>query len=205
MSGIPRKFIRSGLLVDYYDKFIPGKEADNLVEVLERDVEYLTGNLAQVKVRGIWHEMKRSHAAYGDEGVDYRFSGITIPAKPWLPCLLEIRDRLLEVTGERFNFVLVNRYADGNQTIGYHSDNERDLDHLAPIASVSLGAARNFLLKPKMGKPNTVRINLGHGSLLMMIPPTNTRWLHSLPPTKKQVAFRINLTFRRIRSEKRLV
>lgn len=89
--------------------------------------------------------------------------------------------------------------------MGEHRDDERELDPLCPIASVSLGAARDFIFRHRdaRGKQSRrhiepVKLELAHGSLLLMNPPTNTFWYHSLPARKKVLLPRINLTFRRI-------
>lgn len=98
-----------------------------------------------------------------------------------------------------------NRYKDGQDHMGEHRDDEKELDPLCPIASVSLGAARDFIFRHRdaRGKQSCrqiepVKLELAHGSLLLMNPPTNTFWYHSLPVRKKVLLPRINLTFRRI-------
>jgi len=63
------------------------------------------------------------------------------------------------------------------------------------IASLSFGAERKFLFKHKETK-ETITTFLEHGSLLVMKNETQTHWLHRLPPTKKVIRPRINLTFR---------
>uniref|UniRef100_A0A8C6UWH2 DNA oxidative demethylase ALKBH2 n=1 Tax=Neogobius melanostomus TaxID=47308 RepID=A0A8C6UWH2_9GOBI len=135
----------------------------------------------------------------------YTYSGIKRLACPWTPTLEHIREAITKTTGQTFNFVLVNRYKDGLDHMGEHRDDEKELDPLCPIASVSLGAARDFIFRHRdtRGKQNRshikpVKLELAHGSLLLMNPPTNTFWYHSLPIRKKVVAPRINLTFRRI-------
>ncbi|XP_029778395.1 DNA oxidative demethylase ALKBH2 isoform X2 [Suricata suricatta] len=193
-----------GLNCDYTVLF--GKaEADKIFQELEREVEYFTGALARVQVFGKWHPVPRKQATYGSTGLTYTFSGLTLSPKPWIPVLERVRDRVSAVTGETFNFVLVNRYKDGCDHIGEHRDDERELAPGSPIASVSFGACRDFLFRHKDSrgrqpsrKVEVVRLQLAHGSLLMMNHPTNTHWYHSLPVRKKILAPRVNLTFRKI-------
>lgn len=106
--------------------------------------------------------------------------------------------------------LLFTRYKDGQDHIGEHRDDEKELDLLCPIASVSLGAARDFVFRHRdaRGKQSCqqikpVKLELAHGSLLLMNPPTNTFWYHSLPVRKKVLLPRINLTFRRILLDKK--
>lgn len=102
--------------------------------------------------------------------------------------------------------VLLNtRYKDGEDHIGEHRDDEKELDPLCPIASVSLGAPRDFVFRHRDARGRhscrqiePVKLELAHGSLLLMNPPTNTFWYHSVPVRKKVLFPRINLTFRRI-------
>ena len=78
-------------------------------------------------------------------------------------------------------------------------DDEPELGPAPVIASASFGAPRRFLLRPKRGGAS-VPIVLEPGSLLVMRGPTQRHWLHSVPPTRRPVGPRINLTFRRIRA-----
>lgn len=101
--------------------------------------------------------------------------------------------------------VFTIRYNDGHDHIGEHRDDERELDPACPIASVSLGAARDFIFRHKDARTGSsklqiksVKLELAHGSLLLMNYPTNTYWYHSLPVRKRVKMPRINLTFRRI-------
>ncbi|XP_016044663.2 DNA oxidative demethylase ALKBH2 [Erinaceus europaeus] len=197
--------IRAQSLNCDYTVLFSKAEADEIFRELEKDLEYFTGALARVQVFGRWHPIPRKQATYGDAGLTYMFSGLTLTPKPWIPVLQRVRDRVSLVTGQTFNFVLVNRYKDGLDHIGEHRDDEKELAPGSPIASVSFGACRDFLFrnrgsrgKKASGKAEVVRLQLAHGSLLMMNPPTNTYWYHSLPVRKKVLAPRVNLTFRRM-------
>ncbi|KAK2837283.1 hypothetical protein Q5P01_014495 [Channa striata] len=181
------------------------EEADHLFIQLEDEVMYSTGEEAKVKVFGKVYNIPRKQATYGDAGLTYTYSGVTRSACTWTPTLEYIRDAVTKTTGYTFNFVLINRYKDGQDHIGEHRDDEKELDPLCPIASVSLGAARDFIFRHRdtRGKQNCrhiepVKMELAHGSLLLMNQPTNTYWYHSLPVRKKVLLPRINLTFRRI-------
>ncbi|XP_051923751.1 DNA oxidative demethylase ALKBH2 isoform X2 [Hippocampus zosterae] len=204
---IPWQKIESeGLDCDYALLFTQ-HEADHLFQKLEKEVVYSTGDEAKVQVFGKVYDIPRKQATYGDTGLIYTYSGVSRLACPWTPTLEYIRDSVTKVTGHRFNFVLINRYEDGQDHIGEHRDDERELDPLSPIASVSFGAARDFVFRHRdaRGKRSSRRIEpvklvLSHGSLLLMNSPTNTFWYHSLPVRKKVLLPRINLTFRRIMS-----
>ncbi|KAM3610242.1 uncharacterized protein V6R79_001229 [Siganus canaliculatus] len=203
-----QKIEAEGLDCDYAQLFSK-EEADHLFKQLEEEVAYLTGEEAKVQVFGKVHSIPRKQATYGDSGLTYTYSGVTRFARPWTPTLEYIRDAVTKTTGQTFNFVLINRYKDGQDHMGEHRDDERELDPLCPIASVSLGAARDFIFRHRdtRGKGTKrqiepVKLELAHGSLLLMNSPTNTFWYHSLPARKKVSQPRINLTFRRIQRDK---
>lgn len=181
-------------------------EADQLFQEMESTIEYNTGKLAKVRMYGKWMNISRKRAAFGEEGLTYTFSGNTIPARPWEPVVLKIKKAVESALDYKwsFNFVLVNRYKDGNDHIGEHRDDEKDLDRQAPIASVSLGQERDFVFKHKDARGKyktrpdlkTLTVRLKKGTLFVMNPPTNDYWYHSLPIRKSAHGPRINLTFR---------
>jgi alkylated DNA repair dioxygenase AlkB len=101
--------------------------------------------------------------------------------------------------GLTFDSVLANRYRDGRDSMGWHSDDEKELGPDPVIASVSLGAGRRFRLRHR-SRPDlaTLDLVLEHGSLLVMQGATQHHWKHCLPRTARPVGERINLTFRRV-------
>jgi len=92
--------------------------------------------------------------------------------------------------------MLLNLYRDGQDTMGWHSDDEKSLGENPQIASVSLGASRKFVLREKNNRKNKHSMVLEDGSLLLMLGETQKLWQHSLPRTKVSMNSRINLTFR---------
>ncbi len=141
----------------------------------------------------------RLTAFYGDAGIAYRYSGKTLRAEGWPAPLASVRDALETVLDERFNSVLCNLYRGGDDGMGWHADNESELGNNPVIASVSLGSPRRFRLKPRSGAGRLV-IEPAHGSLIVMAGDLQHHWLHEVPKTRRPVGPRINLTFRRIRS-----
>ncbi|XP_048412136.1 DNA oxidative demethylase ALKBH2 [Stegostoma tigrinum] len=193
-----------GLNCDY-TKIFTKSEADDIFLQLEKELEYFSGEQTKVQVFGKWHNIPRKQVTYGDLGLTYTYSGVTLTPKPWLPVLEMIRARVMQATGHVFNFVLINRYKDGCDHIGEHRDDEKELEPLSPIASVSFGSCRDFIFRHRdsRGKSATrrlepVKLLLGHGSLLMMNYPTNIYWYHSLPVRRNVLGPRINLTFRKV-------
>lgn len=140
---------------------------------------------------------KRKVAWYGDRAFEYSYSNTTKLALPWTEELLELKLITEHKTGEQFNSCLLNLYHNGEEGMAWHSDAEKDLKKNGAIASLSFGAERKFAFKHKQSK-QTVSLLLEHGSLLVMKGPTQTHWLHRLPPAKGILSPRVNLTFRTI-------
>jgi alkylated DNA repair dioxygenase AlkB len=143
----------------------------------------------------------RREVWFGDLQAHYRYSGVDHTPLPWTPTLTELRHRLENHTGCAFNSVLINLYRDGRDANGWHSDDEKELGPEPVIASVSLGAARRFLLRPTrrsgLDLP-ALEISLEHGSLLLMAGRTQSLWQHTIPKQLRVKEPRINLTFRLI-------
>lgn len=140
---------------------------------------------------------KRKVAWYGDTTFSYTYSGITKQALIWTPALLALKTLAEKNSNETYNSCLLNLYHTGEEGMAWHSDGEKDLKKNGAIASLSFGAERKFAFKHKK-TGSVVNTFLEHGSMLVMKGTTQTHWLHRLPPTKKVLNPRINLTFRTI-------
>jgi alkylated DNA repair dioxygenase AlkB len=138
----------------------------------------------------------RLTAWYGD--APYTYSGVTLAPVPWTPVLVTLRDRAAADAGVPFNTVLCNLYRSGADSMGYHADAEKELGAHPVIASVSLGAARRFVLVHKKKRDALVSLELPDGSLLVMGGTLQAFWKHALPKDPAVTVARINLTFRRI-------
>lgn len=180
--------------VQYYGKVIQEMVADDYFEKLMQNIAWEND---QAIILGRQITTKRKVAWYGDQGYEYTYSNVNRYALPWTVELVELRQRVQQLTGERFNSCLLNLYHTGEEGMAWHSDDETDLKKNGAIASLSFGAERKFAFKHKQSKEK-VELYLEHGSLLVMKDTTQSHWLHRLPPTKKVTTARINLTFRTI-------
>jgi alkylated DNA repair dioxygenase AlkB len=138
---------------------------------------------------------KRKVAFYGDDGIEYTYSNKTKKGLVWTKHLLKIKSIVEDYTQVNYNGCLLNLYHDGNEGMGWHSDDEKEILPNSSIASVSLGIERKFSFKNKSSK-ETVSVQLENGSLLEMKGAIQKHWLHALPKSKKITKARINLTFR---------
>jgi alkylated DNA repair dioxygenase AlkB len=177
------------------DAWIPADQCARTCAALMAGIAWETH---RIRMFGRWVDSPRLSCWIGDPQARYRYSGADFMPRPWLPVLLEMRERLQEELGVPFNSVLANRYRDGRDAMGWHSDDEPELGPEPVIASVSLGAARRFVLRRRDGHAVKQEFLLESGSLLVMRGSSQREWQHALPRTARPVGERINLTFRNI-------
>ena len=152
-----------------------------------------------VQIYGKVHAQPRLVAWYGDPGMHYRYSGISLTPLPWTDLLREIKRRIEDCTDETFNSVFLNLYRDHNDSMGFHSDDERELGLEPVIASVTLGATRTFVMKHKKDPDiQTQKIALEAGTVLLMKGQTQRNWKHGIMKQTQPCGPRVNLTFRTI-------
>lgn len=181
-------------IVQYYGPVMTRTSADHYLQQLlstldwRPDTALIFGKLITTSRKVAW---------YGDKPYAYTYSGAIKEALPWTNALLELKKLAEERSGETFNSCLANLYHTGEEGMAWHSDAEKMLKKDGAIGSMSFGAERKFAFKHKQTQ-QTVSLLLQTGSLLIMKGPTQTHWLHRLPPTTKIKTPRVNLTFRTI-------
>jgi alkylated DNA repair dioxygenase AlkB len=180
--------LTDGGLLLYDDAFLPPDLAERYFTEL-RDTA-----IWEQKKAVFGHLQPRLTASYGDDGVAYRYSGTENRAVPWTPTLLEIKQKIEAVRG-RYNYVLLNRYRSGQDSVGMHADGEPGMGDV--IGSLSLGATRTFRIRHNKTK-ETKSFPVSHGTLIIMAGTMQKFWKHEVPKTAESVGERINLTFRRI-------
>ena len=180
--------------VNYFGKIMPVPDALGYLDYFLNEIQW-KNDVAIIFGKRI--ETKRKVAWYAENPFEYTYSNHTKTALPWTAELLELKEIVEKITGEKFNSCLLNLYHNGSEGMAWHSDGETDLKRDGAIASVSFGAERKFAFKHKVTKETVSKV-LENGSLLVMKGTTQTHWMHRLPPTKMVSKPRVNLTFRTI-------
>ncbi|CAA6807762.1 MAG: Alpha-ketoglutarate-dependent dioxygenase AlkB [uncultured Aureispira sp.] len=177
----------------YYNNFLLDTEANQFYQNLLADL-----NWQQYPIRMFGKTMlqPRLIAWHGDQGIQYTYSQTTLIAEGWDDNLKQIQKKLRQNFQLNFNSVLANLYRDGQDSMGWHSDNEKELGKQPIIASISLGVARTLQFRHKDNHKIKTSIVLEPGSLLLMQGNTQEDWQHQIAKTKKVTTPRINLTFR---------
>lgn len=178
----------------YVAGFLPESEADALLAVLQSTLAWRQDS---IRIYGREVKIPRLQAWYGDADAIYRYSGLDMQPRPWTEELLALKQACEQQSCSRFNAVLANYYRNGADGMGWHGDDEPELGSRPVIASVSLGQSRNMDFRHRVSGEK-YRIELAHGSLLIMAGPTQQYWQHAVPKSRKSMNQRVNLTFRKI-------
>ncbi|MFC7413641.1 alpha-ketoglutarate-dependent dioxygenase AlkB family protein [Larsenimonas suaedae] len=188
----------------YFPKALPTDKADHLFKALDALEHW---QQPSITLYGKTHPIPRTQIWMGADGADYTYSNQRFEPSPWHPSVRTLARWLTRLTrhyiddAPAYNSVLLNRYQDGQQRMGWHSDDEPELGNAPIIASLSLGAARPFRLRGRAREAREItpsqNIWLAHGSVLLMGRGIQTHWQHALLPRAIKSP-RINLTFRHI-------
>ncbi|HHJ35664.1 MAG TPA: alpha-ketoglutarate-dependent dioxygenase AlkB [Gammaproteobacteria bacterium] len=179
----------------YFGSILSHRDTDYYLEHLLDSIRWEND---QVLIYGKRIITKRKVAWYGDSDYAYTYSNVTKHALGWTRELTDLKDIVEDITDTDFNSCLLNLYHDGDEGVGWHSDDETALGENPIIASLTFGAERKFSLKHKVNK-QVVSLTLESGSLFVMKGKTQSNWVHCLPKMKGISTARINLTFRRYR------
>ena len=180
--------------VYYLPAFVPPGECDEFMATLLRELDWQE---EEIVIAGRTVKVPRLTCWYGDAGAFYRYSGVSHRPKPWTKSLRILKARIEQACERPFNSVLGNLSQDGQDSMGWHADQERELGPNPFIASFSLGEQRLFKLQHKKSRAS-LDLNLESGSLLLMGGSLQHHWRHCLPKTRAPKTQRINLTFRTV-------
>ncbi|POS01345.1 alkylated DNA repair dioxygenase AlkB [Flavobacterium croceum DSM 17960] len=181
--------------LEYFPNFFDLQKANELFSLLQNTIPWQQDTIT---VFGKNHLQPRLTALYGNNNNLYQYSNVVMKPHPWNSLLTFIKEAIEDELHNTFNAVLLNYYRNGADSMGWHADNEASLGRNPIIASVSFGATRPIQFKHNTLENLKHKINLEHGSLLVMKGETQHFWKHQIPKTSKPVGPRINLTFRNL-------
>lgn len=175
------------------ESFISANEANEIFQELRTHTAWQKD---KITVFGKEYYQPRLTAWYATNEKSYSYSGIQMNPHPFTDLLKDLARRIGDVSGIKFNTCLFNLYRNGQDSNGWHADDEKELGQNPPIASLSFGTTRKFKMRKKDNHQQKIDLHLSNGSLLLMLGETQHKWQHQIPKTKKEVGERINLTFR---------
>ena len=174
--------------------FLNQSDANNLYDRCLNDISWQSSAIIMF---GKKIDVPRLECWYGDLGCEYTYSGKSLKRFEFPNFLLKLRMLIEKKVNSNFNSVLANLYRDGQDSMGLHADDEKELGNEPVIASISLGENRPIIFQNKKTKEK-VTFDQPHGSLLVMQGKTQDHWKHAINKSKKIDKPRINLTFRNI-------
>ena len=187
------------------NNFLSPPVIDPLLLHLRRDIAWTQQKVTIQKPQGPFEVLEPRYTAFmADIGIKYMYSGKDNIGSGWTQPFYELKTwvelALTQYCGLHqvsFNAAQFNMYLGNHQSLGLHSDNEPDLDPDAPIASVSFGVPRDFVIARKEDRANQFRLPLSSGSLLIMAGAMQKHYLHGVPcGYQQQIGARFNITFR---------
>jgi alkylated DNA repair dioxygenase AlkB len=186
--------LAAGAWLDYNATWLSPDEADLALAALRGE---LCWEQREIVLFGRRILQPRLIAWAGDLG--YRYSGQTLEPRRFTPTAGRLLARVCAQTGVPFNHVLANRYRSGDDSMGLHADDEPELGPDPTVATLSLGAVRRLVVKPRR-KRDAGRhdLELGHGALLVMGGTCQRHYVHGVPRRPGAAGERISLTFRRL-------
>ncbi len=188
-------FILPNAELIYVPDFFNTQEASNYYRIIKDQTNWQQDDIT---VFGKTYKQPRLTALFGETNQTYSYSNITMHPEAFTKDLLDIKSKVEKFSDEKFNTLLINLYRDGSDSNGWHADNEKELGKNPIIASVSFGEERPFHFKHRTIKTERHKLQLEHGSLLIMKGEMQHYWLHQIAKTKRHIQPRINLTFRRL-------
>lgn len=177
----------------YHPNFFDKLESDSIFKTLLETIQWKQDT---INMYGRELPLPRLSAWYGENNKPYTYSGITLNPLPWTDELLKIKEKIEAEAKVKFSSVLLNRYRDGQDYVGWHTDAEKELGRNPVIGSVNFGATRKFQLRRIDDHKEKFEVELSHGTFLVMQGTTQHFWQHQVPKTASKIGERLNLTFR---------
>jgi len=192
MLAIPEGFL-------YIPQFFSPAESDEMFHELRAGLDW---KHQSIMMFGREVMQPRLTAWYADEGVNYTYSGRLHQAVRWHPLLDRLRHQFAEHFNISLNSVLANKYRNGQDSMGWHSDDEPELGPQPNIVSLSLGVKRRFLLRHRQDIKTKHELAAEHGSVWLMFGNSQRDYQHAVPKELRVEGERINLTFRWVENQK---
>ena len=168
-------------------------------ELLEKCISYVEPRLEErpeIIIYGKPCKQHRNVGFFSDESIGYKYSKKLMASKPLSTSLSDLIVAINNMLGTQFNGILVNKYLDGNDYIGAHSDDETGLDGLGVVA-ISYGSERIFRIRNKNDKTIVCDEPTTHCGILHMGGNFQKLYTHEIPMQKKIKESRISFTFRK--------
>jgi alkylated DNA repair dioxygenase AlkB len=167
-----------------------------LLEQCITDIDSLLLERPEIIIYGKICKQNRNIGFFSNSSVGYKYSKKIMESKPLPTSMILLLEIINNMIGSEFNGILVNKYIDGNDYIGAHSDDETGLDN-SGVVSISYGAERIFRIRDKKTKKIVCDEMTTHCGILHMGGDFQKIYTHEIPIQKKVSHSRFSFTFRK--------
>lgn len=171
--------------------------SDEEIKLCVSDIEDKLNNYPKIKIFNKEATQHRCIGFFSNESIGYYYSGQLAKSQPLTVSLKNLLDKINQKFNSTFNGILVNKYNDGNDYIGKHSDDEKGLDSNIGVLSLSYGAVRKFRIRNKIDNKIVVDVLLDPGVIVQMGGYFQKEFTHEIPIQKKVKECRYSFTFRK--------
>ena len=172
--------------------------SDEEIKLCVSDIEDKLNNYPKIKIFNKEATQHRCIGFFSNESLGYYYSGQLAKSQPLTVNLKNLLDKINQKFNSEFNGILVNKYNDGNDYIGKHSDDEKGLDSNIGVLSLSYGAVRKFRIRNKIDNKIVVDVLLDPGVIVQMGGYFQKEFTHEIPIQKKVKACDIHLLLENI-------
>jgi alkylated DNA repair dioxygenase AlkB len=174
------------------------REMRDIMELLVAGVDDLLVHEPEIMVYGKVCRQRRSVGFFSDEAAMYNYRNTKTASIPLTDELKHLIDMVNKMFCSKFNGVLINKYAGGEEYIGKHSDDETGLDESAGVIALSWGQPRTFRIRDKQHSEIVADILTDPHKIIQMAGEFQREFTHEIPVEKKVGnGVRYSLTFRK--------
>jgi alkylated DNA repair dioxygenase AlkB len=173
---------------------------DDMVQLIEECIEKIEPELLinpPIILYGKQCYQHRSIMFYSNTSIGYYYSGKLMASKKLHKCLADLLDYINKKFNFDYNGILINKYCNGADYIGKHSDDEKGLDSCIGVVALSYGAVRKFRIRNKITDKIEIDIPTEPNKIIQMKGDFQKEFTHEIPPEKKITEPRYSFTFRK--------
>lgn len=169
---------------------------ENLIKDCIKDIEEKLLIKPEIKIMGKICHQNRDVNFFSDDINEYNYSNKKMKSNKLSTNLKQLLKEINEICKTEYNSILINRYNDGSEGIGKHSDDEKEIDKTS-ITSLSFGSTRKFRIRDKKTKEIIKDVLLKSLDICIMGGNFQKDYTHEIPIEKKIKNLRYSFTFRK--------
>lgn len=154
-------------------------------------------NIYLIKIFDKICHQKRSIGFYSNISKGYSYSNTIRPSKMMKEHLTELLNLINKKFNSIFNGILINRYDNGKDYIGKHSDDKKGLEKDGGVIIISYGAIRKFRIRNKQTCKIILDLPTEPNKIIQMYVDFQKEFTHEIPIKKRITKSKYYFTFRK--------